>query len=213
MHIRLYTPRDREAVRRIACDKADHGEPGERLFADREVVADLLTRYYTDHEAAAVWVAEHEGQVVGYLTGCVDSQRYWRMMVWRIGPMAVWRAIGDGALWSRQTWCLFGALLRTWLRGGLNRQVSFERYPAHLHLNIQQEFRGQHVGQRLVEQFLQQARAEGLTGIHIPLRADNGPARGLFERLGFTILSRQTMIRPTDPIDGIVDTVIYGKTF
>ena len=73
--IRVYRPDDRDAVRTVACDTADRGEPVEGFFRDREVFADLLTRYYTDWEPQSLWVAEAEGRVIGYLTGCLDTRR------------------------------------------------------------------------------------------------------------------------------------------
>ena len=212
IEIRAYTPNDREAVRTIACDTADRGHPVARLFTDRGVVADMLTRYYTDYESQAVWVAESDGRVVGYLTGCLNTGRYWRMMVWCVGPAALWRAIGGGALWSPQTWRVLGSLVHTWLRGGLDRHVPFNRYPAHLHVNLQQGFRGQGVGQRLVERFLTQAKTSGACGVHLSIRGDNGPARTMFERLGFTILSQHPIVPPQDEFGDIRETVIYGKT-
>ena len=89
--IRPYRQADRHAVRAIVCDTAERGGPVERFFHDREVFADLLTRYYTDWEPGSLWVAERDAWVVGYLTGCLDTRRYHRVMAWRIIPMAVLR--------------------------------------------------------------------------------------------------------------------------
>src|SRR5262245_4028051 len=51
------------------------GEPIAWLWRDRESFADLITRYYTDREPESIFVAERDGDVLGYLTGCVDSAR------------------------------------------------------------------------------------------------------------------------------------------
>ena len=72
--VRPYEPRDRAAVRQIAWDTADNGEPVS-FFSDREVFADILTRYYTDFEPQSLWVVDHAGQAVGYLSGCLDDRR------------------------------------------------------------------------------------------------------------------------------------------
>ena len=100
--IRPYEPRDRAAVREICCDTADGGEPSERFFPDREVLADLVTRYYTDFAPQTSWVAEQDGQVMGYLTGCLDTRRSLRTTLWRIVPAAFLKAIGRGLFWHPQ---------------------------------------------------------------------------------------------------------------
>lgn len=41
------------------------------------------------------------------------------------------------------------------------------RYPAHLHINLAPESRGQGIGGRLVEAFVDDVRAAGLPGVHV----------------------------------------------
>ena len=87
--VRRYEPRDRAAVRTIFCETADAGEPMESFFSDREILADLLTRYYTDFIPETTWVAEQGGEVGGYLMGCLDTQEFIRAMIWQIVPRAL----------------------------------------------------------------------------------------------------------------------------
>lgn len=93
--IRPYRASDRAAIRQICNETADRGEPIEGLFGDRELVADLVTKYYTDAESQTSWMAEMEGQVVGYLTGALDTRVYHRALRWRIVPAALPRAPPD----------------------------------------------------------------------------------------------------------------------
>ena len=67
LRIRPYEPRDRAAVRQICCDTADAGQPVERFFPDREVIADLLTNYYTQFEPQSAFVADNGSGAVGDL--------------------------------------------------------------------------------------------------------------------------------------------------
>ena len=209
--VRPYEPRDRSAVRKICCDTAARGEAVEHFFQDREAAADLLASYYTDYEPQAVWIAEHEGRVIGYLTGCLDTHRYWRMVLWRVGPGAVLRTIDRGALLSRQTWRFLKAMMKTWFLSGARRPISLDNYPSHLHVNVQEGFRGQHVGRRLVERFCEQVQAAGLKGVYAPAGEDNLQARGLFEGMGFTVVNRRRMVLPEEGADQISYAVIYGK--
>src|SRR4051794_36162868 len=68
--IRNYRPSDREAVRRLCCQTGFLGEPIDPVYEDRELFADFLTTYYTDHEPESCFVLEMDGKIFGYLLGC-----------------------------------------------------------------------------------------------------------------------------------------------
>ena len=68
--IRNYRASDREAVRRLCCDTGYLGEPIDPVYQDRELFADFLTTYYTDHEPESSFVVEVNGELRGYLLGC-----------------------------------------------------------------------------------------------------------------------------------------------
>ena len=68
--IRNYRATDREAVRRLCCETGFLGEPIDPVYEDRELFADFLTTYYTDHEPESSWVVEVDGELRGYLLGC-----------------------------------------------------------------------------------------------------------------------------------------------
>ena len=210
MTVRPYAPRDRAAVRRLCCDTADRGEPMERFFRDREVFADLVTRYYTEHEPERTWIAEDGGQVVGYLTGCRDTRRYWRVMARRILPAVVGRMVWRGTWWHRQTWALLWGGARTWWGGGFRRPLPLDQYPAHFHIDLRQEARGHHVGQALITRFLDQLRAEGVPGVHLVTRDDNTTACRFFESVGFSLLSRHPMTIPIGASWEAHDALVYA---
>ncbi len=183
--IRSFRPEDRAAVRRICCDTADKGKPVEGFFRDREAFADLITRYYTDYAPQGTWVAQQGQTVAGYLTGCFDTRRYWSIMVARVIPSALIRALGRGTFLQAQTWGVVRAGIGTFFCGGFQEKVSLEDYPAHLHINLLADARGQHSGERLIEGFIEQVKTRGLKGIHLVTRSDNAGARRFFERRGF----------------------------
>ncbi len=209
--VRRYRAPDREAVRQICCETADRGEPVERFFADREAFADLVTSYYTDGEPEATWVAEEGGRVVGYLTGCLDTVRYRRVMLRRVVSRTFAKAVVRGLLWSGQAWRCGWAAGRTCLLGGFRRRIPLDQYPAHFHINIQQTFRGQHLGYQLVERFADQAKTAGLSGIHLGVSADNVASCRFFERMGFALLSRHPVVRPEGPWGRLTETHVYVK--
>ncbi len=209
--IRHYDVRDRAAIRHICCETADRGKPVEPFFHDRELFADLLTSYYTDYEPQSAWVAECSGQVIGYVTGCLDSQRYRRITAWRIVPKAMWDVAQRGSLWSAPSVRLLWAGFQTWLRGGFRIRHFLRDYPAHLHINLQEGFRGQQVGRQLLERFVEQVRDAGRPGVHASVRGDNPASCRFFERVGFSEVSRRSVTLPVNESYTIRDTIVYGK--
>jgi len=209
--IRPYEPRDRMALRQICSDTADAGQPIERIFPDREVFADLLTNYYTEFEPQSVFVADNAGEVVGYVTGSVDTKRFLRTMIWRIVPVVLVKALLRGTLWHPQTVRLFRANIGLWLKSGHRTGPTMDNYPAHLHINLREGFRGQQLGRRLVEKFCNHARAAGARGVHAGVSAENERGCHFFEELGFVELHREPRFRKPDNPTEILYTILYGK--
>src|SRR5437899_13107595 len=67
--IRGYRRSDREAVRKLCCETGFLGEPIDPVYQDRELFADFLTTYYTDHEPESRFLLEVDGEIRGYLLG------------------------------------------------------------------------------------------------------------------------------------------------
>src|ERR671937_239612 len=64
-----YQTSDRAAVRKLCCATGFLGDPIDPVFQDRELFADFLTTYYTDHEPESSFVLEVDGEIRGYLLG------------------------------------------------------------------------------------------------------------------------------------------------
>ncbi len=212
LQVRRYEPRDRAAVRRICCDTADAGLPVERFFPDREVIADLLTNYYTEFEPRSTFVADDGTGPVGYLTGCLNTNRFLRVVKWRIAPVAFAKALVGGTLWHPQTVRLFRANIGMWLTHGYRSAPVLGEYPAHLHVNVQDGFRGQRIGQRLVEVFFERARDAGVRGVHAGVSAENLRGCHFFEQLGFIQVHREPRMRKPEEPERLLDTIIYAKS-
>lgn len=207
--IRPFAASDRAAVRRIACDTADCGKPVEGFFPDREIFADLITRYYTDFEPASCWVGEAEGNVVGYITGCLDTARQELLTRTRVFPGVLLKALLRGA-WLRPQAIRFVCLnWGVWRAHRHDPPLDIARYPAHLHVNLAPGFRGHGLGRRLVETFLDAARKRGAPGVHASVREDNAKGRAFFERIGFEQVSRHPVVR-LEMGGNVLYGVVYG---
>ena len=184
--IRAYEPKDRETIRRIACETALYGNPIDPLINDRDLVADYLVRYYTDFEPESLFVAEVEGKVVGYLTGCLNSEKCRQIVQRRILPPLLVRFFIHGHWFQGKILRMLLAIWRSERRWVSARWAACAPYPAHCHLNLDPEFRRAGTGSGLLEAFLAQLRQHRVPGIHIITATEQG--KNFFVRAGFTLL-------------------------
>ena len=130
---------------------ADRGGPIENFFPDRDVAADLLTKYYTDYEPQSTFVALCDKRMVGYINGCMDNRRYGLVMFWLLMPSLLIKAFKRGIFFRPEIRQMFGGMLKNWRRIFVWRKKSFHSHQGHLHIGIARDFRGQQVGRNLVE--------------------------------------------------------------
>ena len=183
--IRAYRLDDRDAVRHICYQTGYMGSPIAPQWADEPSFANLFTSYYTDNEPQSTIVAERNGIVVGYLLGCRDTEQstrpsriflqqvVTRLIAFRPGTAGfVRRSIGDTAT----------GLLRHEM---MEDRFIDSRWPAHLHINLLPEARGQGGGTKLVRRWLDQLERDGVSGCHLETVAENVDAIAFFASCGF----------------------------
>jgi GNAT superfamily N-acetyltransferase len=139
------------------------------------------------------YVAEDEGRVVGYLTGCPDTSAFERSKLGRFAlPLLVkvlvrrYAPTGDTRRFVRRTFGLDpepNDLFPRELRARLASD-----YPAHLHINVEEaSMRGKGAGRALMERFLEDLRRAGVRGVHV--HCGEGPVP-FYLKMGFEELGR-----------------------
>jgi ribosomal protein S18 acetylase RimI-like enzyme len=184
--VRPFEPTDRRTVHRIAADTAFFGAPVETFLDDRQVFCDAFPAYYTDQEPEHAWVACVQGEVVGFLLGCVDTaqqQAWFRKTL----PGLLGRAVRGIYRVGKRTLVYTAQITRTALRGEFTH-VDLTAYPAHLHINLEAGSRGLGLGRRLIEAYLGQLRALGVPGVHLETTSQNEVACHLYRKVGFELL-------------------------
>lgn len=183
--VRRYERRDRDAVRHICFVTGYLGDPVDWQWRDPDSFADFFSGYYTDHEPGSAWVVDIDGEVRGYLLGCIDSGRaiaptaYFahhllrRGLAFRPGTAGmVWRSVGD--------------ILADAPRRRLPPpRFDDPRWPAHLHIDLLPEARGRGAGAALMRSFLDGLVELGVAGCHVETVAENTRAVAFFEAMGF----------------------------
>jgi len=153
--IRKYEPKDRKSVRDLCCDTGFLGNPIDPVFGDRDLFADIHTKYYLEKEPESVFIAEYRGSVVGYILGCKNSRDFQRYFILRILPLTVFKLIWRYFTRYNQKerryarWLLFRSLRET---------PKIPKDSAHLHIDLKEEYRSKDMGRRLTKEFFNYLR-------------------------------------------------------
>jgi ribosomal protein S18 acetylase RimI-like enzyme len=187
LRVRAYASDDRFRVRDVCFQTGYMGEPVDWQWRDAESFADMFTGYYTDHEPGSAFVVEVDGEVSGYLLGCLDSTRaanpgvvagrhiVRRGIAFRPGTAkVVWRTMGDAIVDIARKRVKLRAL-----------EFADARWPAHLHIDLLPSARGQGAGRTLVRTWFAVLREHGIGGCHLQTMAENTGAIAFFTAMGF----------------------------
>lgn len=192
--IRKYEPKDRECVRTIFNDTAFFGDSIETYFSDRDFFADFFTSYFTDYEPESVFVAEDKNrrEVAGYLTGCMNTVHMKEFFYPRVSLKLLPGLFRKTVIFNKKS---LDYLLRLIWSGinGENRQerfLDYNRFPAHLHMNIRFKYRDQGIGSRLIQAFFAYLKERNVNGVHLGVFSVNEEAIRFYEKHGFSEFSR-----------------------
>ena len=185
MKIRNYQIKDRDTIRKISLESAFLGENRAYIFDD-EILADLLTIYFTDYEPLSCFVAVKGNQVIGYIMGAQNVRKMRRLMKYKIVPRLIYKALGRHQLLRRNNLILMKNIISSYLKGEFITPDFSKEYPATLHINIRAEYRRQNLGSLLVDYFLDFLKRKNIRGIHFGVMSER--AKDFFIKLNFNIL-------------------------
>lgn len=184
--IRSYKKEDRPAVRDIAFDTALAGKPAGPFLDDRELVADILTAYFTDIEPQSSFVVESSGRASGYITGALDAKRMHILFAAFIVPRLILRLITSPVIFKESNRISLAAYVRSIFKGEFNMPDIYRGYPAVLHINMAEDMRGQGIGAKLMGAFLEYLKRSNVHGVHLVTVSEEAGA--FFKKQGFELL-------------------------
>ncbi|NUP26768.1 MAG: GNAT family N-acetyltransferase [Nocardia sp.] len=185
MRIRPFEGTDRDALRELFV-RAGAGSPTESLWGHPESEAAIYLEPYMDHEPESLLLAEDDGTLVGYLTGCLDSAAFPsedRRIADAIRRHRLVLRRRPAAFFARSAFDAATVALRRAPSAG---EISDPRWPAHLHINVAPEARGTGAADGLMDRWFERLRAQGIPGCHLQTLVENPRAVRFFERMGFT---------------------------
>src|SRR5579872_640922 len=170
--VRPYAPTDRARVRHICFVTGYVGQPVAWLWRDAHSFADIFTGYYTDAEPESALVAETDGEVTGYLLGCMDSSRAWNPAK-VVGRQITHRGIAFRPGTAGFIWRSFGDVIVDAAHRRLPpAPFADPRWPAHLHIDLLPEARGRGVGTALMRTWLDSLREAHIPGCYLETIAE-----------------------------------------
>lgn len=208
--IRKYAPSDRNRIFEIGADTAFFGDPIEAYLEDRFIFLDAFYAYYTDYEPSGSWVACCDEQVVGFLTGCLNTKKYQRDVLTTIAPKVLKKLLLRKYKIGKRSLSYFWGLTPE-IFDASKYKINYNTYPAHLHINIDKNSRGNGLGRELLVHYLSQLVDARVPGVHLLTTSENKIACKLYEKMGFYLLWSKPDHFWTDFLDRDVFDLCYGR--
>ena len=186
VRVRAYADDDRDDLLTFF-QRAEDGSPSNVLWQHPASEAAVYLLPYVDLEPQSLLVAFDGAEIVGYLTGCLDTHAF---------PSEEERletAIREfGLLWKPKPLAFFlRAAIDTLICRLSKIQTATDfcdhRWPAHLHINVAQQHRKAGVGRALLESWFTLLRQKTIRGCHLSVLAENVAAVAFFRRMGFDL--------------------------
>ena len=174
MKIRRYRNTDKNPIRKISFLTA---HPNFSDYISKGLIEDLLTLYHTDYERESTFVAEENGEIEGYITGCVNIRRFYYVSILKISPHIALKILTGKYYinFSLSLPLIFDLLLK--------KGEYVKGYPCFLHIDILPDFRNKKLGNKMVKMFL----TDVCSRVQIRTNTENSGAINFFGRLGFKV--------------------------
>lgn len=186
--IRKCRKSDAKGIMHVCYKTGYMGEDVTDYFKDKKLFGLLFCLYYPKYATEYCFVAEDKGRVVGYILGHPDSDSQERLFLAKIGPRILFRVL------FVTSWRYFQdiRLILHFARVPQSEEPLDvnKKYPAHLHIDILEEYQHQGVGSKLMNKFITQMKKLGIRGIHLGTSEGNYKAVPFYKKWGFKIIYR-----------------------
>lgn len=190
-------------------DTAFMGEPASVFFDGKAVFCDALSLYFTDYEPGSCFVAETAGEIVGCLLGAKNKIAAEKIISGKIAPRLFWGALAGGVLFRKKNIIFILNVLSGIIQGEFKAPDFTNQYPATLHINVKQGYRGLNIGSRLIAAYLGYLREEKIPGVCFATISEG--AGKFFSGQGFQLLHSGKRSYFHHILHKDISVYIYGK--
>jgi ribosomal protein S18 acetylase RimI-like enzyme len=184
VEVRGYEPADRAGLVALF-DGAGEGAPGSEVWGHTESLNEVYLTPYLDLEPESAFVAVVDGQLAGYLVGCVDETDFpseEERLKTVIREYKLFRRRESRRFFVRAA--LDSVLLKVH-RQPVAGELDDPRWPSHLHIDLLPVGRGVGAADALMNAWFDRLREVGSPGCYLQTSAENTRAVRFFERMGF----------------------------
>src|ERR1041385_508897 len=204
--IRGYRRSDRDAVRKLCCQTGFLGDPIDPIYQDRELFADFLTTYYTDHEPESCFVLEIDGHIRGYLLG---SRKPFlnQLYAFRQNVVLFFRALARYPRYNERS----RRFIRWIVSHGWREVPAAPRRVPHFHINLLPKARKMATTRGLMSAYLSYLYRSGEKHVYGQIVTfESRRGEKMFERYGFRVVNRAeiTKYRAYYPKSVYLSTVV-----
>lgn len=188
--IRGYLPQDAQRVMELCSDTGFLGKPIECLFEDRRWFSDLNTKYYLKYEPDSCFIAEADGEFIGYVLGCRKPKQFTLIFYFLIAIPLFLKALFKCLI--RQYSSQSRKFIFRLITRGIRERPRRPRSHGHLHINIKEGYRDHGVGRSLVEALLLHFLSLGITNVYGELTfVESRQREDLYARDGMVIYDKK----------------------
>ncbi|KAJ7068408.1 acyl-CoA N-acyltransferase [Mycena amicta] len=179
--IRRATLADEGALSRICLLTADAGKSAQGQHEHGELPGLVYAVPYLHLPTTWAFVLVDKEIVVGYIVGSEDTRVFERRAAEDWWPIQAEKYPPSAMLLDGDK--RYSELLRN-MHTAEEPSIAFS--PAHLHINILEEYQGKGWGRKLIATAIDHLKAAGLGGVWLGMDPRNSEARKFYERVGFS---------------------------
>jgi len=195
--IRRYIKEDEDEIINICYDTGFFGEnlKNANIFNDKKLFGYLFCIYYLRYEIENCFVAEDvlNNKLIGYIIGTMDTKNQEKLfmirMFWRICIRVL-----------TYTWWKHPETIKSIIYYVKNIEDNYypknlyEKYPAHLHINIVSQNQNSGIGFLLLKEFEKHTLLNNINGIHLETTNRNIKAVPFYLKNDYTILFEKNSV-------------------
>lgn len=180
--LRPYQPVDLAAMYRICLLTGAAGGDATALYRNPDLLAHLYAGPYPVADPGLTFVVVDAHGVLGYVVGTADTLTFetWLDDHWWPTLRAQYPPVDDPGDGTEDH--VLVRRIHDWAPAD---DELYDRYPAHLHIDLLPRAQGQGWGRRLIEALSGALRERGVPGVHLGVDARNTAAIAFYERVGF----------------------------
>jgi GNAT superfamily N-acetyltransferase len=168
----------------ISLATGDAGRDAAPLHLDGRMIGHIYAAPYALLVPELAFVAEDDEGVAGYVVGTADTRAFEQRLEQDWWP-ALRQQYSDPSGTAPESWTADQKRSFSIHHPSHAPDALLGLYPAHMHMNLLPRLQGQGMGRQLFERWAGQARAMGVSGVHVGVSPTNRGGMGFWQAMGF----------------------------